>query len=141
MVLLYLAESSTVEQHLVVYIYNCKMRAQQGKWLCSVLVTIHVNRSQVWCIYWYLRLEKKLLPLFRVWSLFQKEGITVDQCIFLNALCKFSTVSEKGWITVVLAYNIHWRKQGELKKHQTSASLYWNEVKGELFIHMAWQLH
>lgn len=87
-------------------------------------------------------LEEKLATTYSCWYFFVKENMTVDQCILLSVLHKFIILSEKGWIKVVLAYNIHWRKHDCIfEKTQMSASLYWNEVKGELFIHMAWQPH
>lgn len=94
---------------------NCKMRSLPGKWLCFVLLTMQINHSQVWCIYWYFRLERKTPPLFIPWDFFER-GHSFGSMYFLECICKFSIVSEKGWITVALAYDIHWRKQGWVKK-------------------------
>lgn len=54
---------------------NCKMRSLPGKWLCFVLLTMQINHSQVWCIYWYFRLERKTPPsIHHPLRLFQKRS-------------------------------------------------------------------
>lgn len=90
-------ESSTVEWHPVVSINNCKMSTQQYKCLCSVVLT---NTGELFINLMHLLIlqVKELSQLFSPWcliALFQKEDIAVDQCIFLNVLCKFNIVSEK----------------------------------------------